>query len=51
MGGDCPPEMHWFDTSAWVFALRDKALLLHAGAHFDAIAKRVDMKVESLASI
>jgi predicted nucleic acid-binding protein len=32
-------------------ALQEKALLLHADAHFDTIAKYADLKVESLVSL
>ena len=32
-------------------ALQEKALLLHADAHFDTIAKHADLKVESLVSL
>ncbi|MDA8324859.1 MAG: PIN domain nuclease [Nitrospiraceae bacterium] len=32
-------------------ALKEKALLLHADAHFDAIAKHADLRVESLVSL
>ena len=32
-------------------ALKDNAVLLHADAHFDAIAKHTDLKVESLVSL
>lgn len=31
-------------------AIDTKAILLHAGSHFDTIAKHIDLKVESLVS-
>ena len=34
-----------------VSALQEKALLLHADAHFDAIARHAGIKVESLVEV